>query len=89
MARERIALRGIAASPGVGVGRAVVIGADRPHVRHHRIAPDDVEFEIERLCMAIERSRSELEESVTKISRFSSRPPATVTMAMSPLRPFF
>jgi phosphoenolpyruvate-protein phosphotransferase (PTS system enzyme I) len=62
MARERIALRGIAASPGVGVGRAVVIGAERHHVRHSRIAAGEVSFEIERLRDAIERSRRELED---------------------------
>ena len=62
MARERITLRGIAASPGVGVGRAVVIGAERHHVRHSRIAAGEVAFEIERLRDAIERSRRELED---------------------------
>jgi phosphoenolpyruvate-protein phosphotransferase (PTS system enzyme I) len=62
MARERIALRGIAASPGVGVGRAVVITAERLHVRHSRIAAGEVNFEIERLRDAIERSRRELED---------------------------
>jgi phosphotransferase system enzyme I (PtsI) len=62
MARERIALRGIAASPGIGVGRAVVIGAERHHVRHSRISAGEVTFEIERLRDAIERSRRELED---------------------------
>jgi phosphotransferase system enzyme I (PtsI) len=62
VARERIALRGISASPGVGVGRAVVIGPQRNHVRHSRIAAGEVSFEIDRLRDAIERSRRELED---------------------------
>jgi phosphotransferase system enzyme I (PtsI) len=63
MAREqRTALRGIAASPGMGVGRAVVISSEHQHVRHHRIEDEDTEYEIERLRVAVERSRRELED---------------------------
>lgn len=62
MARPRSALRGIAASPGIGVGRAVVIDARNHHVRHHRIPPDHSDNEIERLRAAIDNSRRELEE---------------------------
>jgi phosphotransferase system enzyme I (PtsI) len=62
MIRERISLRGIAASPGVGVGRAVVVNADNRFIRRHRIEVDTVLYECERLRQAIERSRNELEE---------------------------
>jgi phosphoenolpyruvate-protein phosphotransferase (PTS system enzyme I) len=62
MARERVALRGIAASPGIGVGRAIVIDSDHHHVRHHRIEADEAAYEVERLRQAIDRSRGELEE---------------------------
>jgi phosphotransferase system enzyme I (PtsI) len=62
MTRERVALRGIPASPGVGVGRAIVVDADHYHVRHHRIEADEAGFEIERLRQAIDRSRHELED---------------------------
>ena len=57
-----MALRGIAASPGMGVGRAVVISSEHQHVRHHRIEDEDAEYEIERLRVAVERSRRELED---------------------------
>jgi phosphotransferase system enzyme I (PtsI) len=62
MGRNRLALRGIGASPGIGVGRAIVIDSDRHHARHLRIADDEADHEIERLRQAIERSRRELEE---------------------------
>jgi phosphotransferase system enzyme I (PtsI) len=62
MARERVALRGIPASPGVGVGRAIVIDSRHQHVRHHRIDVDEAVYEIERLRQAIDRSRHELED---------------------------
>jgi phosphotransferase system enzyme I (PtsI) len=66
MARERVALRGIAASPGIGVGRAIVIESGY-HVRHHRIMADEADFEIERLRQAIDRSRGELEDIRVRI----------------------
>ena len=62
MIRERISLRGIAASPGVGVGRAVVVNADNRFIRRHRIDSATVAHECERLSQAIDRSRKELEE---------------------------
>lgn len=62
MVRARIALRGIPASPGVGVGRAVVIAPERNNVRHYRIAAGEAQLEIDRLREAIERSRRELED---------------------------
>jgi phosphotransferase system enzyme I (PtsI) len=62
MPRQRSALRGIAASPGIGVGRAIVIDSRHHHVRHHRIAPEHSADEIERLRDAIDKSRHELED---------------------------
>src|SRR6476661_1008626 len=62
MTRQRVALRGIAASPGVGVGRAIVIDSRHHHVRHHRIEADEAAYEVERLRQAIDRSRGELED---------------------------
>ena len=60
--RGRVALRGIAASPGIGVGRAVVIYADHRYVRRHRIDAETARFERDRLMQAIDRSRRELED---------------------------
>jgi phosphotransferase system enzyme I (PtsI) len=69
MARERVALRGIPASPGIGVGRAIVIDSGHHHVRHFRIEADEAGFEIERLRQAIERSRNELEDIRTRMGQ--------------------
>lgn len=61
MARERSVLLGIAASPGVAVGPATVIDSHHLPVRHHHIDEDAVADEIDRVRMAVEQSRSELE----------------------------
>lgn len=58
----RAAHRGIVASSGIGVGRAVVIYADHRYVRRHRIEAEVVPFERQRLLQAIDRSRRELED---------------------------
>lgn len=61
MARERTVLRGIAASPGVVVGPAVVIDSQHLQVRHRHIDEEAVEDETDRVRMAVEQSREELE----------------------------
>ncbi|MDD9938339.1 MAG: phosphoenolpyruvate--protein phosphotransferase [Myxococcales bacterium] len=62
MGRPREELRGIGASPGVGVGPALLVDSQNPHARHHHIGSGEAAFEIERLKAAIERSRCELED---------------------------
>lgn len=54
-------LRGIAASPGVAVGVATVMGRDHLPVPRVRITPDEVAEQVRRLRQAIEESRQELE----------------------------
>ncbi|MCS6797876.1 MAG: phosphoenolpyruvate--protein phosphotransferase [Myxococcota bacterium] len=60
---ERCLLRGIAASHGIAVGRAVCLTGPGLHVPHARIDPSQVDAEIERLRAAIAASRQALEAS--------------------------
>ena len=52
---------GIAASPGIVVGKLKVVNRQRVVVHEHSIATEDVAAEIERLKMAISCTRTELE----------------------------
>ena len=67
----RVAHRGIVASFGIGVGRAVVIYADHRYVRRHRIEAEIVPFEQKRLMEAIDRSRRELEDIRRRLGKDS------------------
>ncbi len=64
-------IEGIPASPGIIIGRAFILDAERPHVPDERIATEAVDGEIERFRDAVEetksllrRLRSELEEEL-------------------------
>jgi len=57
---EEIQLRGIAASPGIAIGNAVLLKKDGVVVEEKNV--EEPEFELERLEKSIERSRGELEK---------------------------
>ena len=59
-AQEEIILRGIPASPGIAIGKVVVLKKDGVVV--HEKSVDDSSIELERLKKAIERSAAELEK---------------------------
>jgi phosphotransferase system enzyme I (PtsI) len=52
---------GIAASPGIVVGKLTVVDRQRVKVREHSISDEDAAVEIERLRIAISTTRDELE----------------------------
>ncbi|MFS8066650.1 MAG: phosphoenolpyruvate--protein phosphotransferase [Byssovorax sp.] len=60
-------LRGIAGSPGVAVGRAVVMGAQKTVHRHRFVAPSEVSSEIARYNEAVERAQQDLREMATLV----------------------
>jgi phosphoenolpyruvate-protein phosphotransferase (PTS system enzyme I) len=60
-------LRGIAGSPGVAVGRAVVVGAQKAVHRHRFVAPAEVPAEIARYSEAVERAQQDLREMATLV----------------------
>jgi phosphotransferase system enzyme I (PtsI) len=55
-------LRGIAASPGVAIGTAVVIGAARRAQPHRIVAPSEVEGEIERFEAGVVLAQKDLQK---------------------------
>ncbi|HEY6878010.1 MAG TPA: phosphoenolpyruvate--protein phosphotransferase [Polyangiales bacterium] len=61
MADKRQVLRGIAASPGVAVGKICFFDSGQLYVPRRYVARDQLEAEIARLHAAIEESRQELE----------------------------
>lgn len=62
-------LKGIAAAPGIAVGRAVVKTTERIRYRPRSIEPEKVADEVQRFRQSIEAARSELEAIKTKIYR--------------------
>ena len=59
--KERI-FEGIAASPGIAIGQAVVLSRETMEVTRRSIPPEDVEKEVSRFLDAINAARKELEE---------------------------
>lgn len=53
-------LKGIPVSQGIVIGRAFVLDADTRHIGRHHIQRDAVDAELERLDVALKRSREEL-----------------------------
>lgn len=62
MSEPRRVLQGIAASPGVAVGKAMVVSASRLLFARYHVTPQEVPAQLERLQCAIEASRRELSE---------------------------
>ncbi len=60
-------LRGLAGSPGVAVGRAVVVGPQKTIHRHRLVAPSEVSSEIARYGEAVERAQQDLREMATLV----------------------
>lgn len=80
-------LRGIAGSPGVAIGIAVVLGQSRASCPRRSIGPADVDEEIQRFEAAVCRAQQELREmlhTLTEKSAESSILEAYVLMAGDP-----
>jgi phosphotransferase system enzyme I (PtsI) len=70
---RRKVLRGIAASPGVAVGRVRLLDIGRVYVPRRYVARDQIDAEEGRLREAIEGSRGELEAVRSRLSRNEQR----------------
>ena len=55
-------LRGIAASPGIAIGRVFVYQEEHPQVPQYKISEKKLDEEKERLSAAVERASSDIEE---------------------------
>jgi phosphotransferase system enzyme I (PtsI) len=71
--RPRLERRGIAASPGVGIGEAYVIGRRRVHVPQRHIAREEVEDEVRRLHAALRVTQDQLEKVKGQLSHGEHR----------------
>lgn len=73
MSREDLAaspetLEGIAGSPGVAIGKAVVFGSPRATHAHRFVQGDEVEAEIARFHAAVERAQQDLREMAKRVA---------------------
>ena len=60
-------IRGLAGSPGVAVGRAVVVGSHKTIHRHRFVAPSEIASEVARYNEAVERAQQDLREMATLV----------------------
>lgn len=60
-------LRGIAGSPGVAIGTAVVVGASRADYPRRRVGASEVHHELARFEAAVERAQDELRDMSKRI----------------------
>ncbi|MEK6715968.1 MAG: phosphoenolpyruvate--protein phosphotransferase [candidate division NC10 bacterium] len=61
--------RGIGVSPGIAVGKALVVEVRRPRIKRERVDPARVPLEISRLRQALEASRRQLLEIQERIAK--------------------
>lgn len=62
---------GIAASPGVAMGRVFLVDQREARFRRYHIEPDSEDYEVERLRRAVDRSVTQLESVRAKLTRAS------------------
>src|SRR3989338_6740288 len=55
-------MRGIAASPGIAIGRVYILDRTKPCILRHAIADSHIENEIQRFNQALEKSKAQLME---------------------------
>jgi phosphotransferase system enzyme I (PtsI) len=66
-AAEPRVLRGIAGSPGVAIGKAVVIGSPRSVYAHRAIEPEEVAAELRRYDLAVARAQLDLRDMARRV----------------------
>jgi len=71
-------LRGIAVTPGIVIGRVLVLGEAEQHVPHRVIAEADVEAELARLADALETARADLRTLRDRTARELGEEPAKI-----------
>ena len=64
--KGEIKLKGIAASPGIAIGKILIMGHDHLKVSRQKISQEEIEREIDKFYQAIEKAKFELESLVNK-----------------------
>ncbi|MBC7186302.1 MAG: phosphoenolpyruvate--protein phosphotransferase [Calditrichaeota bacterium] len=67
--KQEQTLQGIAASPGIAIGKAFVLGGDVVHIFPRDLSEEEVPAEIERFKRAVEQARQELERIRHEVGR--------------------
>ncbi|HVP57348.1 MAG TPA: phosphoenolpyruvate--protein phosphotransferase [bacterium] len=67
--KAEVLLNGVAASPGIAMGNALVLARTEIRVPKSRLSPDEIEPEVGRLLRAIETTKHQLVETRTKVAQ--------------------
>jgi phosphotransferase system enzyme I (PtsI) len=65
---DRVRFKGVAASIGVAVGPARVLGRERRRLSHRRIADTEIPAELDRFTQAVSKSRAEIESAKQELT---------------------
>lgn len=79
--RPPLVIDGIAGSPGLAIGRAVVIDTRRPGIVHRRIAKHDAEEELARFDAAVKVAAHGLHEVADRLKARATRAEASILEA--------
>ncbi len=71
--RAEIALAGLPGSPGVALGKAVVIDVGRTGVAHRHVPHEEVELELERFKAGVAKAAAELRELSSKARQSATK----------------
>ena len=69
MKKTEVILNGVAASPGIAMGNALVLARTEVRVPKSRLSPEEVDPEISRLMRAIETTKCQLTETRNKVAQ--------------------
>jgi len=79
--RPPIILRGIPASPGIGIGKAFLIKEEALSYTYQSISKEDVKKEIQRFRQAVAKSRTEIDQTRDKVLKVLGKSHASLTDA--------
>jgi phosphotransferase system enzyme I (PtsI) len=65
----RVLVEGIAASPGIAIGKAFVLSGEAVRVRERSVAPAEVEEEIESFLNAVKKAKEEIGELQQRVAQ--------------------
>jgi phosphotransferase system enzyme I (PtsI) len=79
--RPPVVLRGIAASPGIGIGKAYVMKEEALSYVFRALSKDEVKKEIQRFRLAVAKARAEIDQTREKVLKVLGKTHASLTDA--------
>ena len=67
--RNEVVANGVAASPGIAMGNALVLARTDIRVPKRRLLPEETDGEIERLVRAVEATKAQLAEIRDRVAK--------------------